>query len=90
MTSERKAAQDRICGDAQGERIVAAGFIGGTKPELVLTDIDGNAFVILGTAKKAAQRAGIAADEVSRFVTEATSGDYFKLVASCMYFFEVL
>jgi hypothetical protein len=41
---------------------------------------DGNPFAILGKVKRAMRKAGISADEVSAFMTEATSGDYDHLL----------
>lgn len=49
-----------------------------------LTGEDGNAFFILGTVMKALRRAGVPADEVTAFHTEATSGDYDHLLQTCM------
>ena len=43
------------------------------KPPLQLTDTDGNAFAVLGHARR----------------TEATAGDYDHLLATCMNFFDV-
>lgn len=49
-----------------------------------LIGVDGNAFNILGIVKKALERAGVSEEEVSEFYTEATSGDYNKLLATVM------
>lgn len=45
---------------------------------------DGNAFAILGRVRKALQRGGVSRDEIEAFHTEATSGDYTKLLATVM------
>jgi hypothetical protein len=54
-------------------------------PEITvqLTGNDGNAYTILGTLQKALRKAGHG-DEVAAFLTEATSGDYDHLLATCM------
>lgn len=54
-----------------------------------LIGVDGNAFNILGIVKKALERAGVSEEEVSEFYTEATSGDYTKLLATVMKTVEV-
>jgi len=45
---------------------------------------DGNAFVILGTVKKAMRQARVPAEEIAQFDAEAKSGDYDHLLATCM------
>jgi hypothetical protein len=59
------------------------------KPVLKLVGQDGNAFMILGKALKAARQAGWTEDEVQRFQKEATSGNYDNLLVTCMKYFEV-
>lgn len=49
-----------------------------------LIGADGNAYNILGIVKKALTKAGVSEEEVSEFYTEATSGDYNKLLATVM------
>ena len=49
-----------------------------------LIGVDGNAYNVLGIVKKALERAGVSEEEVSEFYTEATSGDYNKLLATVM------
>ena len=52
--------------------------------EVELTGSDGNAFSILGKVARALRRSGATDDEVKAFNTEATSGDYDKLLQVCM------
>jgi len=59
------------------------------KPPLQLTDTDGNAFAVLGHARRAARAAGWSDEEWKEFQTEAQSGDYDNLLATCMKFFDV-
>jgi len=58
------------------------------RPVLVLVGEDGNAFAILGRARRALQAAG-RGDEWAAFVAEATSGDYNHLLATAMRWFDV-
>ena len=46
------------------------------KPKLKLVGSDGNAFVIVGKAKKAARRVGWSKAEIEGMMQEARSGDY--------------
>lgn len=52
------------------------------KVKLNLIGLDSNAFAILGAFKKAARKQGIDADEISRVIEEAMSGDYNHLLAT--------
>jgi len=54
-----------------------------------LSGEDGNAFAVLGQVKSAMRRAGIAQEEISAFIKEATSGNYDELIATCMKWVEV-
>ena len=47
-------------------------------PEITvsLVGVDGNAFSILGQVRKAMRQAGVPAEQIKEFMTEATSGDY--------------
>ncbi len=56
--------------------------------ELKLTEVDGNAFSIIGAASKALRKAG-KADLFDEFQKEATSGDYDHVIQTCMKWFEV-
>lgn len=49
-----------------------------------LTGQDGNAFFILGRIMGAMRKAGVSAAKIKEFETEATSGDYDHLLATCM------
>ena len=54
-----------------------------------LTDMEGNAFIILGRCKDAARDSGLAPEEVATFIAEATSGDYEHLLQTTMRWFSV-
>jgi hypothetical protein len=58
------------------------------RPVLVLVGEDGNAFNILGKARRALRLAG-RGDDWAAFVAEATSADYGHLLAVVMEWFEV-
>jgi len=60
-------------------------------PEITvqLTCINGNAFNILGTVRRALEAAGLNQDEIDAFHTEATSGDYDHLLQTCMRWVDV-
>ena len=59
-----------------------------TKPFIQLSGEDGNAWFIIGRARKSARRAGWTPDEVQAFVDEATSGDYDHVLQTVMANFE--
>jgi hypothetical protein len=59
------------------------------KPILQLTGQDGNVFMILGLAKRAAKKAGWDAERIAEFLTEAKSGDYDHVIQTCMEYFDV-
>ena len=50
---------------------------------------DGNAFNILGICRRAMKRANLSESEIEAFTTEATSGDYNHLLATCCEWFNV-
>jgi hypothetical protein len=60
-------------------------------PEITvqLVGRDGNAFAIIGTCVQAMKEARLPAEEVKAFQTEAMSGDYDKLLRTCMDWFDV-
>ena len=55
---------------------------------LKLCGEDGNAFAIIGRARRALRSAG-RTDLVEQFTRECTSGDYDNLLAVCARYFEV-
>ena len=59
------------------------------KPALKLTGADGNAFMIIGLARKAAQKAQMSPTDIRAMVEEMMSGDYDKVLQTCMKHFEV-
>jgi hypothetical protein len=55
-----------------------------------LSGQDGNAFFILGVVTRALKNSMVVpADEIQEFLTEAKSGDYHKLLATCMEWVDV-
>ena len=59
-----------------------------SKPKLKLVGEDGNAFSILGRAKRALIEAG-RENEIQEYMEEATAGDYDHLLRVTMEWFEV-
>lgn len=53
-----------------------------------LSGEDGNAFFIMSRAALAARRAGVKLDEIKAFQNEAMSGDYDKVLQTCMAWFD--
>lgn len=51
---------------------------------VVSSDIDGNAFSIIGAVSGAMRRGGVSNDEIKQFQTEAMSGDYDNLLQTVM------
>lgn len=60
-------------------------------PEITveLVGKDGNAFNILGICRRAMKHAELPESEIEAFTTEATSGDYNHLLATCCEWFNV-
>jgi len=52
--------------------------------EVELIGHDGNAFTILGRVTRAMKRAGLSAEQIEEYRTEAMSGDYNNLLATTM------
>lgn len=52
--------------------------------EVELSEMDGNAFVLMGAVSKALRRADVSTSEIDEFRTEAMSGDYDNLLQTCM------
>lgn len=59
------------------------------KPVVKLLGEDSNAFYILGTCKKAGQRAGFSKEKLDKIMDEMKSGDYDNLMQTAMKYFEV-
>lgn len=59
------------------------------EPEIDLVGEDGNAFAILGRAKRVARRAGWPDERWDEFYEEATSGDYPHLLMTVEDYFTV-
>ena len=60
------------------------------KIKVKLTGADGNAFAIIGKVRKALLEAKISSKEIKTFQEESMSGDYNKLLATCMKWVTVL
>lgn len=54
------------------------------KPELNLTESDGNAFSIIGRAMRALRAAGYSKEQLEEFRKEAMSGDYDHVIQTAM------
>lgn len=50
---------------------------------------DGNAFAIMGAVQKALKRAGASKEELDRYFTDSTAGDYDNLLRVAMEWVEV-
>jgi hypothetical protein len=60
------------------------------KPKVKLLGEDGNAFLILGKAARAAKRAGWGEEEITDFLKKAQNGDYDHLLQIVMEHFDVV
>ena len=54
-----------------------------------LTGGNGNAFVVLGSVKRAMQKAKVPQEEIKAFTDEAMGGDYDQLLGTCMKWVDV-
>lgn len=59
------------------------------KPILDLTNSDGNAYMIIGRARRVAREAGWPDAEIEAFSKEASSGDYDHILQTCFKYFDV-
>ena len=59
-------------------------------PKLKLTNQDGNAYMILGLARRTAKKANWTPEEIETFTNKAKSGDYDHLLQTCMEYFDVV
>jgi hypothetical protein len=59
------------------------------KPKLKILGTDGNAFALLGKAKRAALKAGWNSQRIDDLFEEAMNGDYDHLLATLMENFDV-
>ena len=60
-----------------------------TQPKLKLVGSDGNAFAVLGAARKAGRKAGWLPEKLKEYTDAATAGDYNNLLAVTMEWFNV-
>ena len=70
-----------------------ASIIPTDRPEVMLGDLsgpDGNAFMVLGKARKAGKTAGWTDEQLSAFMQEAESGSYKKLLMTVNKHFTVM
>lgn len=58
-------------------------------PRLKLVGEDGNAFNVIGLAKRAATKAGWPKERIDALMAEMTAGDYNHLLATAMEHFDV-
>jgi len=63
--------------------------VASTKPVLQLVGKDGNAFMVLGLAIRAAKKAGWSKEQIDEYQRKATSGDYDNLLGVTMRMFDV-
>ena len=75
---------------AKGETAIRKTAMCDTKPELNLSNINGNAFAILGVAGKVARREKWERQKIEKFMLEAQSGNYDHLLQTCMKYFDVV
>ncbi len=59
------------------------------KPIVRLSGTDGNAFSLMGKVRSALQKSGYSKEHISKFLKEATSGDYTNLISVCCEYVEV-
>lgn len=59
------------------------------KPTLKLVGTNGNAFAIMGEARRVAKKAGWSEDEIEAVTDEAMTGDYDHLLQTMMKHFQV-
>lgn len=52
--------------------------------DVQLSGTDGNAFAIISRVRKALKDGGVDRTEIELFATEAMSGDYDKVLTTCM------
>jgi len=54
------------------------------KPVVNLVGCDANAFSVLGRVQPALRQVGWTSDQIDQFLKEATSGDYHRLLGTCL------
>jgi len=52
--------------------------------DVQLVGVDGNAFMVLGTVRRAMTKAMVPVSEIENFTTEAMAGNYDHLLQTCM------
>ena len=57
--------------------------------EVELSGQDGNAFMIIGRVQRALRNAGVDKEEITRYVNEATSGDYDNVIQTTARWVEI-
>lgn len=54
-----------------------------------LSGQDGNAFMIIGRVQRALRNAGVDKEDITRYVNEATSGDYDNVIRTTAQWVEI-
>lgn len=57
--------------------------------EVELSGQDGDAFMIIGRVQRALRNAGVDKEEITRYVDEATSGDYDNVIQTTARWVEI-
>ena len=52
--------------------------------DVKLTEVNGNAFSIIGAVRKALRKGGATPEQIEEFQAEAMSGDYDHVLQTCM------
>ena len=52
--------------------------------EVDFSNINGNAFSLIGAVRRALRRSGVSGGKLEEFQKEATSGDYDNVIQTCM------
>jgi hypothetical protein len=75
--------------DAANAEVSAVSIENLARPKVKLVGGDGNAFAILGVVRKALRKAGWTQEQLEAFYKEATSGNYDRLLQTCMKYADV-
>lgn len=59
------------------------------KPKLKLIGEDGNAFMVMGLAQRAAKKAGWTKEQIDEYMKKAMAGNYDHLLQTTMEYFDV-
>lgn len=81
--------QERIAAKAAAAKWPESVPVPDTKPKLKLSGKDGNAFSILGRARRKAEDADWTDEQIEAFTTLATAGNYDHVLQTCIQYFDV-